>query len=111
VTIHDRPSAWPGPCGDSQRTLLRLYVAGQSPKSLRAIENLTVICEEHMVGEYEIEVIDLLEQPRLAKHDGIVAIPTLIRARPEPVRRIIGDLSDSERVLAGLQLPASSSPR
>jgi circadian clock protein KaiB len=88
-----------------------LYVAGQSPKSLRAIENLTVICEEHMAGEYEIEVIDLLEQPRLAKGDEIVAVPTLIRALPEPVRRIIGDLSDTDRVLVGLQLRASSSVR
>ena len=90
-----------------ERTLLRLYIAGQSPKSLRAIENLTVICEEHLAGKYEIEVIDLLEQPRLAKGDQIVAVPTLIRALPEPVRRIIGDLSDTDRVLVGLQLLGS----
>ena len=90
----------------AERTVLRLYVAGQSPKSLRAIENLTVICEEHMAGEYELAVIDLLEEPRLAKDDEIVAVPTLIRAAPEPVRRIIGDLSDTDRVLAGLQLRA-----
>jgi circadian clock protein KaiB len=95
----------------TQRTILRLYVAGQSPKSLRAIENLTVICEEYMAGEYEIEVIDLLEQPRLAKGDEIIAVPTLIRALPEPVRRIIGDLSDTDRVLVGLQLRATSSAR
>jgi circadian clock protein KaiB len=88
----------------TERAMLRLYVAGQSPKSLRAIENLTVICEEHMAGEYELAVIDLLEEPRLAKEDEIVAVPTLIRAAPEPVRRIIGDLSDTDRVLAGLQL-------
>jgi circadian clock protein KaiB len=88
-----------------------LYVAGQSPKSLRAIENLTVICEEHMAGQYDIEVIDLLEQPRLAKGDEIVAVPTLIRALPEPVRRIIGDLSDTDRVLVGLQLRAASRAR
>jgi circadian clock protein KaiB len=85
-----------------------LYIAGQTPKSLRAIENLTVICEEHLAGEYDIEVIDLLEQPRLAKGDEIVAVPTLIRALPEPVRRIIGDLSDTERVLVGLQVRGSS---
>lgn len=94
----------PVPTAADERTLLRLYIAGQSPKSLRAIENLTVICEEHLAGKYEIEVIDLLEHPRLAKGDQIVAVPTLIRALPEPVRRIIGDLSDTDRVLVGLQL-------
>ena len=104
----DPPTGGTGPDRGSGRTILRLYVAGQSPKSLRAIENLTVICEEHMAGEYEIEVIDLLEQPRLAKGDEIVAVPTLIRALPEPVRRIIGDLSDTDRVLVGLQLRASA---
>ena len=104
MNMSDPPVGGAGP----ERTILRLYVAGQSPKSLRAIENLTVICEEHMAGDYEIEVIDLLEQPRLAKGDEIVAVPTLIRALPEPVRRIIGDLSDTDRVLVGLQLRASS---
>ena len=94
-----------------ERTVLRLYIAGQSPKSMRAIENLTLICEEHLAGGYEIEVIDLLEQPRLAKGDEIVAVPTLIRALPEPVRRIIGDLSDTDRVLVGLQLRAPGRPR
>lgn len=93
------------------RTVLRLYVAGQSPKSLRAIENLTLICEEHLAGGYEIEVIDLLEHPRLAKGDEIVAVPTLIRTLPEPVRRIIGDLSDTDRVLLGLQLRAAGRSR
>jgi circadian clock protein KaiB len=107
MSTSDGPVGGVGP----ERTILRLYVAGQSPKSLRAIENLTVICEEHMAGEYEIEVIDLLEQPRLAKGDEIVAVPTLIRALPEPVRRIIGDLSDTDRVLVGLQLRASMSSR
>ena len=107
----DPPLSGAGADRVGDRMVLRLYVAGQSPKSLRAIENLTVICEEHIAGEYEIEVIDLLEQPRLAKDDEIVAVPTLIRAVPEPVRRIIGDLSDTARVLVGLQLRASSSTR
>ena len=90
---------------------LRLYVAGQTPKSVAALTNLRRICEEHLAGQYEIEVIDLLEQPRLAKGDEIVAVPTLIRALPEPVRRIIGDLSDTDRVLVGLQLRAPGRPR
>jgi circadian clock protein KaiB len=111
VTAGDPPVDGAGRYGAAERTILRLYVAGQSPKSLRAIENLTVICEEHIPGEYEMKVIDLLEQPRLAKRDEIVALPTLIRAFPEPVRRIIGDLSDTDRVLAGLQLRPSSSTR
>jgi len=103
--------AGPQQTNGGSRTILRLYIAGQTPKSLRAIENLTVICEEHLAGQYEIEVIDLLEQPRLAKGDEIVAVPTLIRALPEPVRRIIGDLSDTERVLVGLQVRGSSRSR
>ncbi len=83
---------------------LRLYVAGQTPKSLAAFANLKKICEEHVPGKYAIEVIDLLESPRLAKGDQILAIPTLVRKLPEPVRKIIGDLSDTERVLVGLNL-------
>jgi circadian clock protein KaiB len=83
---------------------LRLYVAGQSPKSLLALANLKRLCEEHLAFRYEIEVVDLLEQPRLAAGDEIIAIPTLVRRLPEPMRKIIGDLSDSERVLVGLQL-------
>lgn len=86
---------------------LRLYVAGQTPKSVAAFANLKRICEEHLAGEFEIEVIDLLENPRLAKEDQIVAIPTLVRKLPEPIRKIIGDLSDTERTLVGLQLRAS----
>ena len=83
---------------------LRLYVAGQTPKSLAAFANLKKICEEHLEGSYHVEVIDLLENPALAKGDQIVAIPTLVRKLPEPVRKIIGDLSNTERVLVGLDL-------
>lgn len=87
---------------------LRLYVAGQTPKSVTAFANLKRICEEHLAGEYEIEVIDLIENPRLARDDQIVAIPTLVRKLPEPIRKIIGDLSDTERTLVGLQLRSST---
>ncbi len=83
---------------------LRLYVAGQTPKSLAAFANLKRICEEHMKGYYRIEIVDLLENPQLAKGDQILAIPTLVRKLPEPVRKIIGDLSNAERVLVGLDL-------
>jgi len=83
---------------------LRLYVAGQTPKSLTAFANLKKICENHLKGRYRIEVIDLLDQPQLSKGDQIVAIPTLVRKLPVPVRKIIGDLSDTERVLVGLDL-------
>ena len=83
---------------------LRLYVAGQTPKSLRAFANLKVLCEEHLKGRYQIEVIDLMENPQLARGDQIVAVPTLVRNLPQPVRKIIGDLSDSVRVLVGLDL-------
>lgn len=85
---------------------LRLYVAGQTPKSLTAFSNLKKICENHLKGAYDIEVIDLLEQPQLSKGDQILAIPTLVRKLPVPVRKIIGDLSDTERVLVGLDLRA-----
>jgi circadian clock protein KaiB len=83
---------------------LRLYVAGQTPKSLAAFANLKKICEEHLKGCYKIEVIDLLKNPILAKGDQILAIPTLVRKLPEPVRKIIGDLSNTERVLVGLDV-------
>jgi len=83
---------------------LRLYVAGQTPKSLRAFANLKVLCEEHLKGRYQIEVIDLMENPQLARGDQIVAVPTLVRKLPEPVRKIIGDLSNSQRALVGLDL-------
>jgi circadian clock protein KaiB len=83
---------------------LRLYTAGQTPKSLAAFRNLKKVCEEHLSGRYEIEVIDLLANPRLAKDHQIVAIPTLVRKLPDPIRKIIGDLSDVERTLVGLDL-------
>lgn len=83
---------------------LRLYVAGQTPNSLKAFANLTRLCEEHLAGRYRITVVDLLENPQLAAGDQIVAIPTLVRKLPEPVRKIIGDLSSTERVLVGLQM-------
>ncbi len=83
---------------------LRLYVAGQSPKSLRAFANLMRLCEEHLDSRYDVEIVDLLENPQLAAGDEIVAIPTLVRRLPAPMRKIIGDLSDSDRVLVGLQL-------
>lgn len=93
--------------GTAQQTdvwRLCLYVAGQSPRSLRAFVNLKDLCDEHLAGRYEIEVIDLVERPALARSDDILAIPTLVRRSPAPVRKIIGDLSDGERVLAGLHL-------
>ncbi len=83
---------------------LRLYVAGQTPKSIAAFANLKRICEAHMQGRYRVEVIDLMEHPQLAKGDQILAIPTLVRKLPEPLKRIIGDLSNEERVLVGLDL-------
>jgi circadian clock protein KaiB len=83
---------------------LRLYVAGQTPKSVTALANLKRICDEHMNGEYSVEVIDLMENPQLARRDQIVAIPTLVRELPSPLKRIIGDLSNTERVLVGLDV-------
>ena len=83
---------------------LRLYVAGQTPKSVLALANLRTICEEHLQGRYEIEVIDLMENPQLAQGDQILALPTLVRRLPEPIKKIIGNLSNTERVLVGLDL-------
>ena len=83
---------------------LRLYVAGQTPKALRAFANLRKICDEHLAGRYQIEVIDLLEHPQLAAGDQIVAIPTLVRQLPAPLRKIVGDLRNTERTLVGLHL-------
>lgn len=88
----------------SDHWTLRLYVAGQTPRATRAFENLTKICREHLAGRYRIEVIDLLENPALADGDQILAIPTLVRTLPAPVRKIIGDLSNTERVLVGLNI-------
>jgi circadian clock protein KaiB len=83
---------------------LRLYVAGQSPRSLAAFTNLKKLCETNLAGKYTIEVVDLLQNPQLARDDQIVAIPTLVRKLPTPIRKIIGDLSNTERTLVGLQL-------
>jgi circadian clock protein KaiB len=83
---------------------LRLYVAGETPKSITALANLQKICEEHLAGEYAIEVIDLVKNPHLASGDQILAIPTLVRKLPSPIRKIIGDLSNTERVLVGLNV-------
>jgi circadian clock protein KaiB len=92
----------------SKEWQLRLYVAGVTARSSAALDNLRRICEDHLAGRYEIEVIDLLERPQLAKGEQIVAIPTLVRQLPEPVRKIIGDLSNRERVLIGLDLRPKS---
>ena len=89
-----KPAAWK----------LRLYVAGQTPKSIRAFANLKVLCDEHLKGRYQIEVIDLLEHPEMARGNQIVAIPTLVIKLPQPVQKIIGDLSNTDRVLVGLAL-------
>ena len=91
---------------DGDKWLLRLYVAGQTPKAITAYANLKKICEDYMNGNYEIEVIDLLVNPTLAKDDQILALPTLVRKLPEPVKKIIGDLSNIERVLVGLDIRA-----
>jgi circadian clock protein KaiB len=99
------PHAAAGAGADSEDTWdLRLYVTGRSPKCLRAIENLRSACEEHLAGRYRIEVVDLLDNPRLAADDQILAVPTVVRRLPAPMRKIVGDLSDTDRLLVGLQL-------
>ena len=94
----------PAAKADSDVWDMRLYVAGQTPKSVAAFANLKKLCEQHLAGRYRIEVIDLMVHPQLAAGDQIVAIPTLVRKLPEPLRRIVGDLSNTERTLVGLQL-------
>lgn len=96
--------ASPNPSEGAEHWDLRLYVAGQTDKSLRAINNLKRICKEHLEGRYSIEVIDLLERPQLAAGDQIIALPTLVRRLPEPIKKILGDLSNQERVLIGLDI-------
>lgn len=100
MTADDAPSAAGGP----ETWHMRLYVAGQSPRSLSAFANLTSLCERYLPGKYEIEVIDLLEDPARAQTDDIVALPTLVRRLPAPLRKVIGDLSNVDRVLVGLRL-------
>jgi len=94
---------------DDDRWNLRLYVAGQTPRSISAFKNLKDICEEYLKGKYQIEVVDLMENPTLARGDQILAIPTLVRKLPQPIRKIIGDLSNTERVLVGLDIQPRSS--
>ncbi len=96
-----------GGAHDSEKWDLRLYVAGQTPRSLTAFANLKRLCEEHIPGRYKIEVIDLLKHPQLAAGDQIIAIPTLVRKLPQPLRKIVGDLRDTEKALVGLQLRPS----
>jgi len=98
-TPNDMPAGRPEEMFD-----LRLYVAGQTPKAIRAFSNLRKICDEHLEGRYRIEVIDLLENPTLGQGDQILALPTLVRRLPVPIKKIIGDLSNTERVLVGLDL-------
>jgi circadian clock protein KaiB len=94
-----------GSSGDTEgKVELRLYIAGQTPKSVAALKNLRRICEEYMPGTYELKVIDLLKQPQLARGDQIVAVPTVVKNLPVPIRKLIGDLSNTERVLVGLDL-------
>ncbi|HEY1697177.1 MAG TPA: circadian clock protein KaiB [Polyangiaceae bacterium] len=105
------------PLGSARRTAdgetyeLRLYVAGETPRSVQAFANLKKICEEHLRGRYRIEVVDLLKNPTLARGDQILAVPTLVRQLPPPVKKIIGDFSNTERVLVGLNLVPIRSPR
>jgi circadian clock protein KaiB len=98
--VADHPEVWH----------LRLYVAGQSPASLDAFANLRSLCEEHLAGHYEIEIVDLAEHPDLARTDDVLAVPTLVRRLPAPTRRIIGDLSNARRVIDRLRLPSKASP-
>ena len=102
-TLTTRPSTRTKP-DEPEMWNLRLYVAGQTPRAIAALDNLKRICEEHLAGKYRIEVVDLLQNPQLARGDQILAVPTLVRKLPEPVRKIIGDLSNAERVLVGLDL-------
>jgi circadian clock protein KaiB len=98
--------------GGEERYVLRLYVTGQTPRSLRAIENIKQLCEKHLAGRYDLEVIDIYQRPSLAAGERIIAAPTLVKSLPAPIRRFVGDLSDTEKVLFGLDLitrpPASS---
>ena len=93
----------------ASKWVLRLYIAGQTTKSLTAVSNLHQICIDHLDNNYQVEVIDLLEQPQLAEGDQIIAIPTLVKALPEPIRKVIGDLSNTEKTLVGLQLKPKQS--
>jgi circadian clock protein KaiB len=107
----DRKGAEPPAAADDPNFWnLRLYVAGQSAKCVAAVRNLNKFCEEHLAGRYRVEVVDLLENPRLARDDQILAIPTLVRKIPEPLRKIVGDLSDADRMIVGFDLRSDSKP-
>jgi circadian clock protein KaiB len=107
VTVDPARVKGRGRTSDPAQLVLRLYVAGQTPKSLRAIDNLQRICEDELVGRYQIEIIDLVQHPQRARDDEIIAVPTLVRQLPRPLRKIIGDLSDTSKVLVGLQIAPS----
>ena len=102
-----KPAATKAARKPAEKCLLRLYVAGTTPQSTRAILNMQQICEEYLEGTYQLEVIDIYQRPQLAKDEQIIAVPTLVKKLPLPLRRVIGDFSDSERVLVGLDLRAS----
>jgi circadian clock protein KaiB len=106
TTASRRARAKAAKAGPRKEYVLRLYVAGQTPRSVMAFENLKALCEQHLAGRYEIQVIDLLVDPTLARGDQILALPTLIRHLPPPVKKIIGDLTNAEHVLVGLDLRA-----
>ncbi len=104
MSEHGEPISTPPPADHEETWDLRLYVAGQTPRSIAALHNLEKICGEHLAGKYRVEVIDLMANPHLARADQILAIPTLVRKLPAPMRKIIGDLSQTERVLVGLNV-------
>jgi circadian clock protein KaiB len=107
---HLQPSGEVPAKTSQERYTLRLYVSGATPCSTRAIENVRVLCEEHLPGRYDLEVVDIYQQPGLAEDDGILAAPTLVRRLPLPLRRLVGDLSDTERVLGRLNLYSETCP-
>lgn len=110
ITWNDLPEQSPEGNPDPEHYHLRLYVAGQTTKSLTAMANLKRVCEEHLAGRYEIELIDLLVNPKLAAGDQILALPTLVRKLPAPLKRIIGDLSNTDKVLVGLDIRPKGRP-
>ena len=103
--LRNRKSSLPPPQGLTEEWDLRLYVAGPTPRSIAAFSNLKRLCEEHLSGHYRIELVDVLDDPRRARYDEVLAVPTVIRRSPGPAKRVIGDLSDAARVLAELSLP------
>jgi len=104
MEVTERPRALLPTAETHETQILRLYIAGQTPRSVAAFANLKRICEQHLAGRYRIEIIDLIQNPQLAAGDQILAVPTLVRRLPEPVRKIIGDLSNTDRVLVGLDV-------